>query len=481
MTPAVNRERGAVALHVVAVVLALVLAAVAVVFVATRHTAQTESGRTADPAPTTPTGSGAGIDLPEPTAPDDVLGPADDGAATANGVARAITPLLVPGRLGGHVAVEVARLGDRSPLWHNDVDQLVVPASTMKLFTTTAAMEVLGPDHRFTTSVVSGSRGQVILVGGGDPLLTDKVSTADSAGYPRPATLADLAAQTARGLRAAGTGKVRLGYDDSLFTGPAVNPAWQATYIPESIVSPITALWVDEGRATAGLALRVADPSAEAARRFAALLESRGITVNGAPASARAADGADELGSVSSPPLVQIVQRVLELSDNEGAEVLFRHVAVATGRPGSSAAASAAVAETLTSLGVRLGPDAVLHDGSGLARSDRVPSGALVDVLQAAASDDHPELRGVVSGLPVAGFSGSLDYRFVGIAPAGLGLVRAKTGTLTEAGVHGLAGLADGPGGVFVFAVVADEVPVRKAIAARAQLDRIAAALATCC
>ena len=46
--------------------------------------------------------------------------------------------------------------------------------------------------------------------------------------------------------------RVHLGYDDSLFSGPAVNPTWPDTYIPENVVSPITALWVNEGRQSAG-------------------------------------------------------------------------------------------------------------------------------------------------------------------------------------------------------------------------------------
>ena len=84
----------------------------------------------------------------------------------------------------------------------------------------------------------------------------------------------------------------------------------------------------------------------------------------------------------------------------------------------------------------------------------------------------------MVSTLPVAGFSGSLDYRFV-TGPAGLGRVRAKTGTLT--GVHGLAGKSPRSSGhVLTFAAIADEVPVPRTLAARAQLDRIAAALASC-
>jgi D-alanyl-D-alanine carboxypeptidase/D-alanyl-D-alanine-endopeptidase (penicillin-binding protein 4) len=71
-----------------------------------------------------------------------------------------------------------------------------------------------------------------------------------------------------------------------------------------------------------------------------------------------------------------------------------------------------------------------------------------------------------------------LAYRFKN-APAGAGLVRAKTGTLT--GVHGIAGLVSTRDGqTLAFAAVADAVPVRRSLAARAQLDRIAALLTRC-
>jgi D-alanyl-D-alanine carboxypeptidase/D-alanyl-D-alanine-endopeptidase (penicillin-binding protein 4) len=185
-----------------------------------------------------------------------------------------------------------------------------------------------------------------------------------------------------------------------------------------------------------------------------------------------------EYAAVESAPLVQIVQWVLETSDNEAAEVLFRHVALATGRPGSFEGGSAAVREVLGSLGVELAGARIL-DGSGLSRRNRLSPATLLDVLEVAASEEHPNLRRTVSGLPVAGFTGSLAYRFDVGADAGLGWVRAKTGTLT--GVHGLAGIAtDDSGVVFAFVAIADRVARPDTLDARAQLDAIAAALAGC-
>jgi D-alanyl-D-alanine carboxypeptidase/D-alanyl-D-alanine-endopeptidase (penicillin-binding protein 4) len=137
------------------------------------------------------------------------------------------------------------------------------------------------------------------------------------------------------------------------------------------------------------------------------------------------------------------------------------------------------VKATLTKLGLDASK-AQIFDGSGLARSNHVPLDVLAGAVRVAASDDHPELRHLLTGLPVAGFTGSLEDRFGGAgAGSGTGLVRAKTGTLT--GVHSLAGLVrDRTGTLLVFAVATDSVPVPKTLAARAALDRAAAALANC-
>jgi D-alanyl-D-alanine carboxypeptidase/D-alanyl-D-alanine-endopeptidase (penicillin-binding protein 4) len=100
-------------------------------------------------------------------------------------------------------------------------------------------------------------------------------------------------------------------------------------------------------------------------------------------------------------------------------------------------------------------------------------------VLALAASEEHPELRAVVTGLPVAAFSGSLESRFADADPAGRGRVRAKTGTLT--GVSSLAGIAtDVDGDPLVFVLMADRIALEDTLDARAALDRLAAALGAC-
>ena len=145
-----------------------------------------------------------------------------------------------------------------------------MPASVTKLLTTTAALSVLGPETRFTTRVVAGGKKRIVLVGGGDPFLASKPLPA---AYPEHADLRTLAAQTAAALRQQGRTSVQLGYDDSFFSEPSFNPAWPAHYLPEHVVSRVTALWVDEGRPAVGSG-RVDDPSLYAAQTFAAAAAS---------------------------------------------------------------------------------------------------------------------------------------------------------------------------------------------------------------
>ena len=100
-------------------------------------------------------------------------------------------------------------------------------------------------------------------------------------------------------------------------------------------------------------------------------------------------------------------------------------------------------------------------------------------MVRLAASAEHPELRSVLTGLPVAGFTGSLTYRFDKGPAEAKGRVRAKTGTLT--GVHGLAGVADDASGArMVFVLVADRVRLLKNLEAQTLIDRVAGALGAC-
>jgi serine-type D-Ala-D-Ala carboxypeptidase/endopeptidase (penicillin-binding protein 4) len=400
---------------------------------------------------------------------------AEGTAPTTSGVQRALQQALRDPSLGRHAGVVVYDASRRKPLYGGNIANPFVPASTMKVLTTTAALASMGADHRFTTRVVSSGPSAITLVGGGDPLLASK-RPKDPLTFPRRATLTDLAAATAKALKARGTRVVSLGYDASLFGGPAVNHRWQPTYISEDIVSPTTALWVDEGRVVPDRSKRSPDPARAAAVKFAALLQAFGVKVK-ATRPARAPAGAALVAEVRSASLGSIVEHVNLVSDNDGAEVLLRHIGLATKNGGSYAGGLKGLRSALTGLGLgsALGK-ARLEDGSGLSRTNAVPLTLLGQALLQAV--DRPALRGVLTGLPVAGFTGTLDERFATV-PGGSGVVRAKTGTLT--GVHSLAGLVRSRSGtLLVFAAATDSAPATKPLQARAALDRIAGALASC-
>jgi serine-type D-Ala-D-Ala carboxypeptidase/endopeptidase (penicillin-binding protein 4) len=422
-------------------------------------------------------------------------GTKDGPLPTATGLRNALAGPLSVTALGPQVSALVADPVTGQVLLSEHGARPMTPASTTKLATGLAALAVLGDDARFTTRVVRGAApGSIILVGGGDPTLA--VNPFPARDYPHPATLASLAAATARALRAQGRRTVVLGYDTSLYAGPALAPSWPAGYVTGGDVTPIVSLEVDQGRLTpAGqpedsddpynLLPRSSDPALMAADSFAALLTADGIRVTGAPTpqtapAQQAAPGQrDEIARVTSPPLSAIVAQMLEESNNVIAENLARQVALATGAPASFSGAAHAVTEELKRLGVTTGIHLV--DGSGLSPQDAIAPATLVKILELAT--DRPRYRALLAGLPVAGFSGTLsagESVFSGIGGAALGSVRAKTGNLGT--VASLAGLVyDRSGGVLVFALMADQIPAAGLLPQAANaIDAAASALAGC-
>ena len=409
---------------------------------------------------------------------------------TSGGLQAALAGPLSAGVLGPQVSAVVADPATGKILWSRNPYQPQTPASTTKLVTSAAVLAVLGPDATFTTRVVRGAtENSVILVGGGDPTLA--VHPFPSGQYPRPATLAGLAAATARALKARGRSTVSLGYDVTLYTGPGLAPGWPAASVSTGNVTPIAALEVDQGRLTAAgvpeddddpynLRARSTDPSGAAAEAFAALLTDDGIHVTGTPAAQQARPTAETLASVKSPPLSAIVQQMLEESNNVIAENLARQVALASHQPASYSGAAAAVTSELENLGISTSG---LHlvDGSGLSPQDKIAPATLLRTLQLATTSAR--IRPLLAGLPVAGFSGTLSAGqsvFAGIGGPALGAVRAKTGNLDT--VTALAGLAaDKTGTTLIFAFMADKIPAAGMLRAAANaINDAAAALANC-
>jgi PBP4 family serine-type D-alanyl-D-alanine carboxypeptidase len=183
---------------------------------------------------------------------------------------------------------------------------------------------------------------------------------------------------------------------------------------------------------------------------------------------------------VSSPPLAEIVEWMLTQSNNVIAENLARQVAIATGRPASFSGAAAAETAVLGRLGIRGGIRLV--DGSGLSPMDRITPNAEVQLISLAASASHPGLRAVITGLPVAGFSGTLapgGSVFPDVGQPGLGVVRAKTGNLlTVVSLAGLALARDGQ--LFAFSFMADRLPSGGLDSGASDMTSLATSLASC-
>lgn len=406
------------------------------------------TSRTPRPADPTPVASGGASAEPGPAAPSEpptqlpapVLKTAGTDQRADPRRIRALLAAVDRKGLTGVVGAAVLDASGRS-VYATNAGRALVPASTMKLLTSAAALSLFGPHHRFTTKVVSAGPKQVVLVGGGDPYL---VASQVPGSYPPRASLATLAAATAAKLRAEGRRSVTLGYDDTLFTGPAWNPLWPTRYGDQ--VNPTSALWK---RA------KDTDAARTAAGAFASALRAKGIEVSTVRRT-KAVPAATQLAAVRSMTVEQIVTQLLLVSDNNAAEVMLRQVGLKAGRGGSIAGGRRALQAELIKLGV-WNPATVAADGSGLARESKIQPNLLVKLVRLAAAPGQSKLRSLLTGLPVAGVEGSLRTRFVDVAmhPAD-GVVRGKTGTLT--GVRSLAGyLQTRDGTLLYYSVVVND------------------------
>ncbi|WP_406331946.1 D-alanyl-D-alanine carboxypeptidase/D-alanyl-D-alanine-endopeptidase [Streptomyces sp. NBC_00203] len=385
-------------------------------------------------------------------------------------LAGVLDPLLDNAVLGATRTAVVVDVATGKRLYSKNADDVQIPASTTKIATAVAALTAPGPDHRLQTrTVLEPDTKEVVLVGGGDPTLTARK---DAEGWASLRTLAD---ETATALKARHLDQVTLSYDTSLYAGPALHPIG----VNENIAQ-VTALMVDEARlndSTSGTAGRALDPAADAARKFADLLHDKGIKTT-SPGLSKATSRSQALASVSSPPLSALVERMLTNSDNDIAEALARQVALASDEQPSFAGDAKAISAQLKKLGLPLS-GADFADGSGLNRADRLSADLLTALLAKSGDPAHPELRTVLTGLPIAGFTGTLSTRYTD-DPTATGVVRAKTGTLT--GVNTLAGtVVDTDGRLLAFAfLTSDEAHPPNALEARAALDHTATALARC-
>lgn len=437
-------------------------------------------------------------------------------AVGASDLVLTLDGILGDPRLAGvTVGVEVRDAADGAVVYSRNATQRLVPASNNKVLTSVAALEALGADHRFTTSVLSTGRlrgsvltGDLYLRGGGDPTLL----AADYDGLA--ATVAQLGIRLVTG---------RLVADDTWFDANRHGRDWAIDDEPQSYAAPISALTVapdtdyDPGavvvearpgaaagrlaavsvvpavgdvtlvnRATTGPAgtantltftrehgtntfvvagstpvgaavsrdyMAVENPTSYAATIFREALKRHGVHIGGSTGYGATPTGATVRAERASMTLGQLLVPFLKLSNNMHAEVLMKAMGRAASGQGSWAAGIAAAQAALTALGVDMTVQRQV-DGSGLSRQDLLTNRQLTTLLLAARAE--PWFPAWYEALPVAGVSdrmvgGTLRSRMVGTPAAGN--VHAKTGTLT--GVSALSGyVTDATGRKLVFSMI---------------------------
>jgi len=370
------------------------------------------------------------------------------------------------------------------------------PASTLKLVIAATALDLLGPKYRFATRFVTSVpqeplgtlRGDLWLVGGGDPTLTS-----------------DDLRRGVGALWRQGIHQINgtMHVDDTAFSGPEQNPRWDPDDLSYGYAAGTSAISLDEDTVEFDVspdpgggeaAVRVVPdndsisfegsirtvaagsdsavtierkPESATARGIeprneyfvdgyiaqgetqkfykpvlglpgyvggavVSMLAARDISLSGGYAAGAAPAGATVLWEHRSATLDTIVREMLVNSNNHTAETLLRLIGEQSGRPGTDGAGIAVEKRELTKFGVPRDRMAV-YDGSGLAPSDRIMPLSLAKLLSAEARGPQGDL--FVRSLPLVGKEGTVKEHDLHIA---LGRTRAKSGHIEN--VNALAG-----------------------------------------
>lgn len=406
-------------------------------------------------------------------------------------------------------------------LYSHDADKLFMPASNQKLLTGAVAMQVLGPDYRWRTPILlrgvqNGSvfRGDVVVVGRGDPSVSDTLRGGDAlSAFDGVAS-----ALSARGItRIVGD----IVSEGDAFTGLTTGFGWEVDDLDEAYGAVTDELLLNEGLLSltvragskigaplsvtraptatyppiwnetkvrlatdSGVRVQVAYDSVAAMVRVtgtlaagdsvrvttsyrhpsdayrAALRErlmAKGIrVVSGAKnAPARRVDRApDTLVVLESSSMRDVLARMQKPSQNQLAEMLFRTSGLVASGHGSADSARAVAVRTLAGFGVT--PEHYAYrDGSGLSRHDYVSPRALVRVLSAMHAAPWADV--FRKALPSAGVDGTLSNRMKN-TPA-FANANAKTGTVDKArSLSGYVNTADGR--VVIFSMLCNNFTV---------------------
>ncbi|MEH0933699.1 D-alanyl-D-alanine carboxypeptidase/D-alanyl-D-alanine endopeptidase [Micromonospora psammae] len=449
-----------------------------------------------------------------------------------------IDAILADARLAGAQAgVVVVDTGTGETLYDRNGDRRLVPASNTKLLTSTAALELLGPGHRFTTDVsTDGTRraglvsGNLYLRGGGDPTMlaadydalaarvaADGVRVvtgnlvADDTRYDRTRLGPDWTWDDESYYYAAQVSALTVAPDTDYDAGTVIvraAPAATAGLPPVVTMTPPNgyvridnrAETVAEGETTISFErehgtntvvvtgriavddtptsdwMTVWEPTGYAADIFRTALRRHGVRVLGRTVLGRATpESAASVARHDSMPLAELMVPFLKLSNNGHAEVLTKEIGRVISGSGTWPAGLTAISEYVADTGMDTGT-LRQRDGSGLSRRNLIPPAEFVGLLAAVRAE--PWFDTWYAALPIAGNSdrfvgGTLRSRMRGTPAANN--VRAKTGSLT--GVSGLSGyVTDADGRVLAFSVVLNNY---LASSVKGLEDQIAIALAS--
>ncbi|TDC27090.1 D-alanyl-D-alanine carboxypeptidase/D-alanyl-D-alanine-endopeptidase, partial [Micromonospora sp. 15K316] len=444
--------------------------------------------------------------------------------------------LADPRLAGAQTSVVVADAATGQTLYDRNGDRRLVPASNTKLLTSTAALALLGPEHRFRTEVrTTGKRrgtavtGDLYLRGGGDPTLLaadyDALAAQVAASGVRVVT-GDLVADDTRYDRtrlgpdwtwddepwyyAAQVSALTVAPDTDYDAGTVIvhaapgsragAPAVLTTTPPTSYLrfdnrartvadgetsisferehgsnTIVVTGQIAAGDAPASDWVTVWEPTGYAADVFRAALRRHGVRVLGATATGRPTPtGATTVARHDSMTLAELMVPFLKLSNNGHAEVLTKEIGRVVSGSGTWSAGLAAIERYVAGAGVDTGA-LRQRDGSGLSRRNMIPAGEFVDLLTAVRTE--PWFDTWYAALPIAGqpdrfVGGTLRSRMQGTPAAGN--VHAKTGSLT--GASGLSGyVTDADGRVLAFSILLNNY---LASSVKGLEDQIAVALA---
>ncbi|TDC65465.1 D-alanyl-D-alanine carboxypeptidase/D-alanyl-D-alanine endopeptidase [Streptomyces hainanensis] len=423
----------------------------------------------------------------------------------AEALDRALADPRLDGARAGVVVLDAAT-GDT--LYERGGDDRLMPASNTKLLTAAAALDILGPDHRYRTEAVGAGRirggelrGDLYLRGSGDPTMLAEdydAIAADVAARGITRVRGDLVADDTRfddvrlgrawswdgeaDYYSAGISALTLAPDTdydagtvyvSAAPGRAAGDRPVVTLTPANdhvaVVNRATTVPAGEpdtlsvtrehgagalvvsGRIPVGAApttawIAVDDPTAYATAVFADALAAHGVRVTGDTVLGRAAPAdATPLAAHESMPLSELLVPFLKLSNNMHAEALVKTIGHRTAGRGTWSAGLAAIQRYAAGLGMDTGGFRQV-DGSGLSRMNLVPAAELATLLAAVRAE--PWFDDWYRALPVA----CAPDRLVGgtlrsrmCGTPAAGNVRAKTGSLTGAtGLSGYVTTADG-------------------------------------